>query len=280
MMPPSMGDLGSNSLLASLRKGGGAGAVSMLPVLGPWVNSDFKDGLMLSKEEVARLSGVDVGSVRRGTQALMMHGLVTGAATAYQHGKTVTVWRLSPSLASPTSNAERTKDYFYFASTLLHGGNWAQLTHVQRALYLAVGSQAKTFPEPVADNKLLAAALAAHACQQDLLDCYAADPEHPHLRLALLSFTELSAISGISKTALHKAVNAFKRPDSWPRVDGDAAALLHAPLAVYPTDGGSLVYHLRDHAPPWPWDELNRQPEPACAAIADDSEWSDVLDLA
>jgi hypothetical protein len=162
------------------------------------------------------------------------------------------------------------KQYFYFSGRLVFGGNWARLTAVQRAIYLGVATRARRFDQPPADNDLLRYALPAEVDRGDLLASFEAGQGQGTLRLAILSYKELSDVTGISTSALKEAVRLLKRREGWGTAGGDEEQLIHAPITAYPTDGGSLLYHFRDHAPPW-WG-LTDPPPPVRQAIAVDAE--------
>lgn len=260
----------SESRLAHLWRRGGAGAVSILPILGQFANSDFADALWLSFEELARLGGVSAKTAAAARRVLKHCGLAE-AETGVRNGKRAAKWKLSPRLAVPKDASPEDGAYFYFAARLIYGGNWRQLTPVQRALYLAVGAQARTFHQRPADNGLLRSMLSPDVELTDFDLCYdftnsanGPDAQSPEgwLRLAYLSIRELSLITGIAESAVHRAVAGLKHPHNWPGSQANPEALRYCPLAVYPTTGGSLIYHLRDHAPHWPFEVLNESRRP------------------
>lgn len=273
-MPSAWGQAGG--MLASVWKTGGSGAVSILPVLGQFAKSGFRDDLVLSVEEIARLAGVDPATAARGGKALVEIGLVEDSYVAPHFGNPVTRWILSPQLAFPLEGGA--PDYFYFSSRLLYGGNWARLTSVQRAVYLAIGAQARAYDAEPTDNQLLNAVLPSQVSRLDFSRCFdtsAADSRERFLRLAAVSFSDLAASTGICKSALHVAVNGLKHPAVWPDAEGDPRTLVYQPLGVYRTTHGILLYHLRDHAPPWPWEMLN---EPrASTRPASQEEWFELV---
>jgi hypothetical protein len=277
-IPARWGSDPETSWLAKLWQLGGAGGIGILPILGMYVNASFSDELDLSKEYIARLAGLSVDSVRHGAKALDKLGLAH-CKPAKRFGRWITQWCLSSELAQPRLGlsevgAERlAPDYFYFSAKLMHGGHWSQLTAVQQALFLGLATRSRVFFDPPSQG-VLQWRLRPGVPVQDLNDCHeAALAGRSHLRLVVdVSVTDLQQITGVSRRPLIQAIHDLKHPSAWPRCGNDPWKLHHAPLAVYPSDGGALIYHFRDHVEPWPCDQLNqprRRPAPAAASDFD-----------
>jgi hypothetical protein len=243
--------------------------------LGIYANAPFAQELDLSKEYIARLAGLSVDSVRRGALALAKLDLAH-CEPAKRFGRRITQWRLSGSLAQARSSSESGRDqlgsdYFYFSGRLLYGGHWSRLTGVQQALFLGLATRGKVFHDPPSQG-VLRWRLQRGVAADDLNECYtAALGGRSHLRLVVdVSVTDLQEITGVSRRPLMRAIHRLKHPRAWPGCGNDPWKLQHTPLAVYPSDGGALIYHFRDHVTPWPWDQLNEPPRrPAPAAVSD-----------
>jgi hypothetical protein len=263
-MPTAWTQAGGQGMLASLWRAGGAGAIAILPILGQYAHSDGAGSWILSKEELARLSGLDPKTVAYGATVLAAHGLVS-QDSAIRFGKRTTLWDLR-AVAAPRSESGFGSEYFYFSSRLIYGGNWARLTPTQQAVYLAVGSQARTFVEAPVNNPLLQIHLAYGTSLLDFQRCYEQDSARRWLRLACLSGETISVVSGVSLSAVKNAIKGFKHPAIWPNTTNDRDWLQRSPLGVYRGNGGALIYHLRDHASHWPWVELNQSSSAAARA--------------
>lgn len=251
-------DWANTNRFADFWKAGGLGLISVLPVLGQYAHSTFASELFLSKEEIARLAGLDSGTVTVAQDGLDYLGLAKGSHTLFL-GERSTVWHLSQHLAAPRTADRFVPDYFYFSSRLIYGGNWAKLRPVQRALYLAIGVSARSYDAlPTETHPLYVETRRdIEHCYDELRRHHTRAPELPWLRLVSLPISRLVRMTGISRSAIQRALQAMKHPDVWPDARNDAAALRHCPLGIYPSRGSQYVFHLRDHAPHWPWEQLN-----------------------
>lgn len=265
-MPNGWGDPNADVSLAKIWDNGGQGAVSILPVLGQFARSSVEVDRRLSKEELSRLAGVSSDAVATGAAALHKLGLVDHAA-CWSDGTYVTKWTLKPALVGPTdANGRYLKDsYSYIPTRLFYGGNWSRISGVQRALYLAVASQCDTYRSPPKEIEKL-----AHLSDRWIVDlerCFEHNPTDPWIRLASVSYATLSRISGVTRSALQAAVRDLMHPTISGENRNDIHSLQFSPLGVYPShNGGNLIYHLRDHVPPWEWTALNirtRRPDVA-----------------
>jgi hypothetical protein len=78
------------------------------------------------------------------------------------------------------------------------------------------------------------------------------------VRLAVAGQRELAAVAGCDVTTVESAVARWKSPRVWhDAARGDVRWLDYAPAWAYPSQGGALLYHVRDHADPLPWALLN-----------------------
>ena len=244
-------DLGDQ--LADLWDAGGVGAISLLPLLGLWANAKSVEWVHLPKEKAARLAGTSAKSVARAARILQERGLAESSLGSYG-GRRFTQWNVSPGLAVPMGGDQRSSEpYFYFSARLIYGGAWSKLTAVQRLLYLALATQAHTYGKQEA-QKWLKYLLYPGTSEGDL---WAGFDQSPPLRLVACSYSALEHLTGVARSSLKAAVAGLKHPDVWPTAPTDPATLQFAPLSVYPSDGGSLIYHFRDHAEHWPWEVLN-----------------------
>lgn len=252
-----------NDVLRRLYRLGGPGAVSLLPILGSYAHSDMAGKVPLSLEECARLSGSDATTIQRGASAF--NDLKLASRTLHQrHGQTVTVWSVSKAIAAVLENGHIESGSFRFASSLVYGGTWSMLTAAQRAVYLAVATKAYTY-SPVDGLAMLRDLVREGTDLSDAKQLTETDGAAlpGKLRIAEVSGSELSAILGMSSTAVHGAVNRFKEARLWPSSLVPMVEAEHAPLAVYPTPPGrSNVFFFRDHAARWPLDVLNRKALP------------------
>ena len=272
-MPPEWGSTDGTSMLKRIWTEGGVGAVSILPVLGQFAHSLGPKGVTYSKEELARLAGIHPATVATAASALKQLELAS-SSTVLQHGIWVTRWKLYPALAALKGVRGRLEDYFSVPLRFIYGGNWAQLTGVQRALYLAIGTQSRVFEDPPERNSLLNS---RHVKKSDRVDMHRAweystmvvDGVSKHYnRLTCLSITELCVITGMARSTVVEASNELKHPYSWPECGNNPRRIHYNPIGVAPTVTGSLVYYFRDHAEPWPWEYLNGEP----------SKWDDWID--
>ena len=241
-MPGAWGIEGSTTL-SRLWELGGTGAVSVLPVLGQYAPLRMGKNLLLSKQEIARLAGIDPTTV--GVAANVMSGLgLLQSEISISRSMSLTKWRLSESLFA--AGDREAQDYFSFRARLVHGGNWSMLSAIQRLLYLAIATQARKYEEAFCDNKLMA--LLPEDCpRHDLASAYAQDG---WVRLAMASYSQIGRIAGLAQSSVAKAVSQF-------RADRNSEEASHIPLAVYTGLDGINIYHFRDHASHWPWDSLN-----------------------
>jgi hypothetical protein len=250
-----------------VRQEGGAGAIAILPFLGWIAGLNFGRNWAASAEELSRLTGVNRGSISKARAAFGRLGLAK-AEVQNRRGVLLLHWTASP-LLLPEPNAERNveqyDEYFYCSLRLFHGGHWAVLSKVQKAVYLAAATLAIVHTDAPETNYLVRDVLADNAPLSDMLAGYrhAEATRHPVIghactRFACASFADLSRVSGYRLTAVKDAVRGFKHPDVWPGCGNDARALEHTPVWVYPTrNGHSLLYHFRDHAAHWPWAVLD-----------------------
>ena len=110
------------------------------------------------------------------------------------------------------------EDYFYFDMRVVFGGHWRMLSAVQRAIYLAVAVAARSHSESPTSDWLIRDVLDPSASTEDMVRQYEDRQRYnrPHMRLACLSYSELSRISGCAESAVKKAVRGFKAPELWP----------------------------------------------------------------
>jgi hypothetical protein len=252
-MPTTWGDGTGRPALSTVWHTGGVGAISSIPVLGLYAHAEFAGEVRLPIEKVARLIGADDGTVRKGAVALHDLGLASSRPEK-RHGKRLTCWAVRPALSVPRRGSRLDPDYFFFSARLIFGGNWAALTGPQRAVYLALATRAATYKEQPAEIGWLRHALRAGTPWDDLERC-AATAGSRGLRLASVSLDDLSTITGLALSTVKTAVRGLKHPSAWPGTHNPPGQLRHSPLAVYPSDGGNLIYHFRDHARPWPFEE-------------------------
>lgn len=176
-LPTAWGTSG-DSPLATVWRTGGEGAIAILPILGLRSHASFADNFRQSKEELARLGGVSVDSVRRGAEALEKAGLVVSNVQKAGR-KPVTIWTLIPTITVPQAANGRmpTAHYFHFSARLVYGANWAQLTGVQRALYLALATSARAYKDYQALQAFLRSAVKPGVSVCDITAAYHHDPE-------------------------------------------------------------------------------------------------------
>jgi hypothetical protein len=271
-------DLGT-SPLSELWRLGGVAAISVLPILGQYAGAKFAHDLAMPKEKLARLGGVDPASVMRAARALATLGLARCTLGRY-HGMRLTKWLLLPEIGAPhraspgIGASEQGDPFFYFSSALVYGGNWRQLTGSQRAVYLAAATRAHTYAEPPERIELVRWSVPSAVPRDDLTACYRFDLKRRWLRLAEVSYEELRQLTGLSLSSVKVAVKGLKHPSAWPAVHNDVQALQYAPLRVYPTSGGSLVYHFRDHVEHWPWKVLQPITAETTPMLAEEGGWT------
>jgi hypothetical protein len=272
-MPSEWGDPESpDPMLARVWREGGAGAISLLPVLGQYAHWRFRGNAVLSKEKLARLAGVDPATVAKAGKALDRLGLATPSTGLYQ-GKRVTTWELKPSLAVARPGGRLARNYFHFSAAVVHGGHWAKLTKVQRAIYLAVGAKSRLIKhwKDVANH--FRAVMPKDVSLADVRLAHEYGNDIGGVRVTHLSYAELQRLTGIGVSALKEAVRLLKHPANWTGSLNDPSALRYSPLAVYPTfDGYSLLYHLRDHVPHWPWNIVNGEAHEG-VAVHGEADW-------
>jgi hypothetical protein len=249
-LPASFGD-SSSSLLSQLWKDGGIGAISIVPVLGMFAGSSFHDHVAMSAQELARLGDVCAQSVARARPTLQRLGLAT-AKEGMRRGKKLLIWNLSRSLIPERKGDRFVKEYFFFPMRLIHGRNWARMNPTQRVVYLGAATRAfswceadakERLPDMVHEPELLAPFFAEHATAP-----IPSGSTRPEVRLAVVSTTDLTVATGLSRSGVQTAVRQFRMSmQSDPRS-------LHCPLMVLPSrDGGSNVYLFRDGVAPWPF---------------------------
>jgi len=254
-MPSEWSEPG-NTLFHTWRAGG-SGAIGLLPVLGQFAHARFRHHAVVPKEKLARLAGMDPATIATAGKALDQLGLATPSTGSYR-GKRVTTWDLKPSMVVGYRGQRLSPEYFHFSAETIYGGQWAKLTKVQRAIYLAVGGKARFIKEWDAVGRLVSATVPRAVNLGDIAAAYRHDPLRLGVRIADMSYAEFGEITGISLSALKRAINLLKHPAHWAGCGNDPALLRYSPLAVYPTfEGHSLLYHFRDHVPAWPWDILN-----------------------
>ena len=274
-MPPALSRADQTSQLAEYWRVGGKGVISLLPLFGLTANATFADCLNLSKEKAARLAGLSQSTVARSGPVLAELKLAN-ERPVYYHGKKSTQWSLGSAFPIALTGCD---GYFYFSARTVYGGAWSQLTGVQRALYLALGTRAKTFHDSDTLGSFLRYLVRPDTPLTDIKNAYHHNQSlgAGGVRLSVASYSELAQMTGISKSGVKAAVAALKHPDVWPGAP-TADTLRFSPLGVLPSDGGSLIYLFRDHAEPWPWDVLNARPVPVAAAGYDDA-LDDLIDL-
>lgn len=257
---PSAWGTPQTPILRELRSLGGTGSLSMLPVVGRYAHWKKAGQFALSLEECSRLAGCDVGSIKRGASALKARGL---AATelGYRHGQHVTIWNVSNGMAAALKGGKLDSQSFRFESRVIYGGAWSMLTGAQRAVYLAVATQAFTYALDdglaVLHSAVIGDAATLHVDQNFRGEATVGTPS-VRLRIAEASVGQVSRILGMSQSAVHEAINGFKNPLIWPGCRATEAQARHSPLVVYPTaPGRSNVFVFRDDAPRWPFDALN-----------------------
>lgn len=257
---PSAWGTAETPILRELRRTGGTGSLSILPVLGRYAHWKKAGQFALSLEECSRLAGCDVGSIKRGIHALKAQGL---AATelGYRHGQQVTIWNVTKGMAAALTAGRLDSHSFRFESRVIYGGAWSMLTGAQRAVYLAVATQAFTYALDDA-LALLHSAVIGDAAMKDVDETIRVEgvsgSSSVRLRIAEASVGQVSRILGMSQSAVHEAINGLKNPRIWPGSRATEAQARHSPLVVYPTaPGRSNVFVFRDDAPRWPFDALN-----------------------
>ena len=247
--------------LAELWRRGRKGAISIFPILGFYANASYASHLDLSKEKLARLGGIDQASV--GKAAAVLEELqIARSRLRPLGGHRITQWDILPGLAVASEtqgvSQRRLKEtYFYLSGRIVGGGNWASLSGASRALYLGLATRAKKYTSPP-DQGLLRWRLPDGVWLGDLELAYTSSGEGDrHLRLVLdTSITDICRITGLSQGAVKSAIRALKSPRIWPGATG-GGGFRYQPLAIYPDETGTLIYHFRDHADPWPWAQLN-----------------------
>jgi hypothetical protein len=255
---------GDTPVIAFLRHLGGAGLVSILPILG-WLAGLEKERWALSAEELSRLCNVDTGSIRRARAALGPACGLSATPVSYtdqRHGRRLLHWQVPSCFAAVQTVRAAGLDrepYFFFSHRLIHGGQWAMLSAVQRAVYLAVATCAYAthgWADPL-NEPLVSGVVLPGTPLDDMRRSQLVYEEHT-LRVACVSYANIARISGYSPNAVKVAVRGFKHPAVWSRSTNDPRVLEYRPIWVYPTlDNGALLYHFRDHVRPWPWDVLN-----------------------
>lgn len=262
-MPSSFGKPSANGDSLLRRLWDSPPAVATLPVLGLHARTKRHSSLFLSLEEIGRQAGLSPDSVGRARRPLIKEGLVRSCGRALHHGKPVTAWDLDSARFVELEGGKSTSNCFLFRASILAGGQWARLSSVQKAVYLAVATLAVTSADPPTENALLRATAPSVALQPDVIACYR---QQRYLRLASTSLAEISRICGVSRSSLVSAINELKSPAVWQGRQSNLAASRYSPLAVYPSDvaGRQHVYHFRDHVEHWPWEVLNKGRTCAC----------------
>ena len=281
-VPARWKDSDAPGSLAALREHGGAGLVAIVPFLlyGYHAYATKGQPFICSQEKLSRLCKVSVESVAHARAGGTRLGLFTAAPERYK-GQDVVTWRFDvsdahPFASPPGTGAGRDTHCFYFPLTLVYGGQWARLSRTQQALYLAVGLYARPYSEsfdrialiddiapgtPLDDIAACAAWVADANARDDATGRATTDRRRHAVRLACVSQSELARTTGLHVNALSKHLRALRAPGPWPGTGGEwpswwradeQADAEYAPLRVYPSaSGGSQIYHLRDHAPPW-----------------------------
>lgn len=255
-MPSAWGAGVTEPLLAQLWKHGGEGAISVAPVLGLRANTRQARNLYFSKQEIARLAGVNPDSVDRAQEALESLGLVRDTSVERSSGTPTTVWHLEVGRWLPLgSNGRLLPSAFRVAGSLIYGGTWSRLTGPQRAIYLAIASRATLSKGPFNAAKLLDKLRPQHRRSIDLIRCHG---QTGNLRLAWVSVSDIEKISGLNRTTIQRALRPLRHRDVWGTKGAASVGLNYSPLGVYPTKDGKRLYHFRDHVEHWPWDVLNQ----------------------
>ena len=275
-MPSAWGQPGLDgfTMLRRLRDEGGVGALAIVPILGRYAHWQKASAVPLSLEECARLGGCDQESIRRGSAAMERLELAT-TFHRHRYGKIVTVWNIKSAITTPMVAGKLHTASFRFDSRVVYGGAWSMLSGTQKALYLGAASRAYTYRNPDALHDLLDDLLEASTERHDILEAFAHHRAHDaevlngdsgNVRLAVASVNELSQATGVSETALHRAINGLKwSPAAAPADVRDE--LRYAPLGVlHSRPGRPNLFLFRDHAAPWPWHVLNSRPSRRRAA--------------
>ena len=245
--------------LAELIRAGGVGVAALLPQLG--ILARPRDGQLFAQsiEEMARLGGVSPKTAAKARDAMEALGLVT-YSVENRRGTVLHHWAPSSELhAADPKRGRFDKEYFYFPARWLYGGNWARCTPVQREVFLALATNAFAVAASPAEQWVLRDEMHPDAPRIDVERCweYADGIEPRVLRFAIASLSELCERTGRHLSAVHAAIAGWKHPSVWHGSRNDPQALRHALIGVYPSASGSLVYHIRDHAPAWAWSVLN-----------------------
>ena len=254
-MPSKWGDP-EDSVLAQMWTKGRSGLISMVPILGQFAAMQAADRVYLSVEEIARLGGIDPSTVTAAKGALA-DGWAQSEVRCWGPGK-ITKWDISKQFLAERRDGRYTQDHFRFGCHLIYGGNWARLTKTQKLVYLAIASRTATYNNEDDFNWVR-----RHLLPDTMTDINRCWDEEGRVRMAsFVSYCELARITGLARSSVVKAVKGFKHPDVWPDVMNDPDQLRFSPIAVYPAVSGGCIYHMRDHVPHWPWDELNRHTTP------------------
>jgi hypothetical protein len=254
--------------MAELWTRGRAGAVSLLPMLLRMAQSRSRNNAAFSREELSRLCGCDGKTIDVGRRVLEEMGLASSSVQS-RYGKNVLHWCCGPSLSARKCNGrfEDASSYYYFPLRFVYGGHWAQLSPPQRWLLLIIGTRARSITDEKAASALLRERLASDVAWAHVQHSWSRSETmygKPQLRVAAsLSLGELAKQSGLSPTAVSKAVGGWKPPEIWDASSSDPTSIRHSPIWVYPVRGGNHLYHIRDEVEPWPWHILNGESLPS-----------------
>lgn len=257
-LPATLGKVGEDgtSALAELRGEGGDGVAAILPLMGLIACSKSRDNFALSVQEIARLTNVDPATVDHAAGILAKRKLL-GRTVRTRHGEWLTHWSVAVELCGRTSHVETA--YFSFPMRLIYGGNWAMMPRVQRSIYLGAATAASIIrPGNVSDHWIVRELVDLRSNLAEIR-AFMSNSQTP-LRLALLTATDLSARTGVSKRSLTTHLRELRAPEGWLPLGeavGDLGRLTFSPITVYPTLKRALLFFFRDNVPPLPWDFLN-----------------------
>lgn len=239
------------SFIAQLWRAGGAGAVSLLPLLSWFAQFRTSQEVIYSREELTRLAGCSGTALDRGRAAFESLGLAT-THIVKKHGQPVLAWRVGGQLRIPIANErfDPAFELFYFPMRWIFGGQWAMLKPAERAVLMVLGIKARQLGEFEASEIL------ERRTRFDTdLSRLRAEPGTRKVRLVQdLSQSEIALAAGLNVRSVEKAVGRWRVGPVLPRWEDASASW---PVHAYPTESGNLVYHVRPHAAPWPWGHLN-----------------------
>jgi hypothetical protein len=246
------------TLLSSMAREGGTGLVALLPLVLRMAAGQRKSHrpFPFSREELSRLCGCDGKSVDKARRALAARDWATATTQTTPRGKQLLYWRVSEDMLPPDEDDKRLYDYFYFSLRLVYGGHWAVMSPAERLVYLAVGLTSQPVKEDPAE--IAALDLLPPGTGRGDIGAARAAGRRPEVRLSTATHAQLARITGLHRGSVERVVARWKSPAVWSGDIGPADWGDYAPVWAYPTrDGGSLLYHLRDHVQPLPWALLN-----------------------